>query len=330
MRLNLSRRNFIKLAGGLALASLGLGALGYSLGWFSPREQAVFEKESRTASRADGERSLVSFVRGRDAREMVRAAVEIIGGIEGVVKPGSRVLIKPNVGFNRVEAVTSPEILGAVIELVKEADPADIIVAESAVRGYDTSSNFDRVGVREVARELGVRLIDLDKEDKAVKTKIRGRVLQEVSVFKQALDADVIISVPKLKRHSQAVVTISLKNMMGIMPDDQKGMFHVLGLDQCIADLNTAFKPDLAIVDAIEVMTVSGPGMGKMVPGNAVLASRDPVALDLVAAEYLFKLEGHADPLRAAMNVPHIRLAAELGVGTNDISRIELIRREPS
>lgn len=328
MRINISRRNFIKFAGGIALASMGLGALGYSLGWFGPRERMILERESKNTSRADGEKSLVSFVRGRDAQKMVRAAIEAIGGIEKVVRPGSRVLIKPNVGFNRVEAVTSPEVLRAVVEVVREADPADVVVAESAVRGYNTSSNFDRVGISEMARELGIRLIDLDKVDKIVKVKVGGRLLEEVSVFKQVLDADVIIGVPRLKRHSQAIVTISLKNMMGIIPADQKGLFHVLGLDQCIADLNAVLKPDMAIVDATEVMTISGPGIGKMVPGNAILASRDPVALDLVAAEYLFKLEGHVDPLKAAMSIQHIKLAAELGVGTNDISSIELIRRE--
>ncbi|MCF3653451.1 MAG: DUF362 domain-containing protein [Aigarchaeota archaeon] len=198
-------------------------------------------------------------------------------------------------------------MLRAVIEVVKDAGPREIIVAESAVRGYNTSSNFEATGVADVVRGLGVRLVDLDKSSEVVKVKTLGRLLGEVSIFKLAYDADVIISVPKLKRHSQAIVTISMKNMMGILPGDQKGMFHVLGLQQCIADLNTVFRPDLAIVDATEVMTVSGPGMGRMVPGEAILVSRDPVALDLIAAEYLFRLEGDENPLETALNVPHIR-----------------------
>lgn len=324
----ISRRTFIKLVGGAALAGTGLWVLSYFLGRIGLHEPVSREEYSEAAPPTRGEKSTVSIVRGRDVGEMVRRAVEALGGVRKVVKPGSRVLIKPNVGFNRPEAVTSPEVLRAVIEVVREADPREIVVAESAVRGYDTSSNFEMTGISNVARELNVHLIDLDRVDKVVKVNVEGKLLREVSVFKRALDADVIISVPKLKRHSQAVVTISLKNMMGVVPDDQKGMFHVIGLHQCIADLNTVVRPDLAIVDAIDVMTVSGPGIGKMVPGNAILASEDPVALDLVAAEYLFELEGHESPLDAAENIPHIKLAAELGIGTNDVSKIELIKRE--
>lgn len=323
-----SRRNFIKFVGGAALAGASLGALGYLLGWFGSQELPAPADKSIATPFVSNEKSLVSIAKGQDVEEMVREVVEALGGIGSVVEPGSKVLIKPNVGFNRLEAVTSPKVLRAVIEVVKEADPREIVIAESAVRGYDTSSNFEMTGVSKIARELNVRLIDLDRMDKAVKVNVGGKLLKELSVFKQALDADIIISVPKLKRHSQAIATISLKNMMGIIPDDQKGIFHILGLHQCIADLNTVVRPDLAIVDAIEVMTVSGPGMGKMVPGNAILASKDPVALDLVAAEYLFALEGRENPLEEAMNIPHVKLAAELGIGTNDLSRIELIRRE--
>jgi uncharacterized protein (DUF362 family) len=212
-----------------------------------------------------------------------------------------------------------------VIEVVKDAGPKEIIVAESAVRGYNTSSNLEATGIADVVRGLGIRLVDLDKSGEVVKVKTRCKLLGEVSVFKLAYNADVIISVPRLKRHSQAIVTISMKNMMGILPGDQKGMFHVLGLQQCIADLSTVFRPDLAIVDATEVMTVTGPGMGRVVLGEAILASRDPVALDLIAAEYLFRLEGNESPLEAALSVPHIKLAAELGIGINNPSRIHVV-----
>ena len=319
----------MKLLGGAA-AAIGLASLGYSLGWFSAGDRAALERSVSGGYFTTLEKPLVSLVKGHDVNAMVRRAVEAVGGVEALVSPDSRVLIKPNVGFNRPEAVTSPEVLRAVIEVVKDAGPREIIVAESAVRGYNTSSNFEATGVADAMRGLSIRLVDLDKSGEVVKVKTLGKILGEVSVFKLAYDADVIISVPKLKRHSQAIVTISMKNMMGILPGDQKGMFHVLGLQQCIADLNTVFRPDLAIVDATEVMTVSGPGMGRMVSGKAVLASRDPVAMGLIAAEYLFRLEGDENPLETALNVPHIKLAAELGIGINDPSRIRVIEERMS
>lgn len=316
----------MKLVGGAVLAAAGLGVLGHYLGWFGSSERPALKREVRSPQTLDG-RSIVSLVKGDDVGEMVRVAIESVGGIEEVVSRNSRVLIKPNVGFNNPEATTSPEVLKAVVEVVREANPREIVIAESAVRGYDTSSNFEKTGISELAKSLNIPLIDLNKTGEVVRVTTRGKLLREVSVFKKAYDADVIISVPRLKRHVQATVTISMKNMMGILPNDQKGMFHILGLHQCIADLNTVFRPDLAIVDATEVMAFSGPGRGEMIPGNAVLASRDPVALDLTAAEYLFELEGDSEPLKTASEVPYIRLAAELGVGTNDPSRIELIER---
>ncbi len=328
MSRKISRRAFIKLVAGAAITAIGLGALGYHLGWFGRKEPSL-EREVKPNPYVKNGRSLVSIIKGHDVDKMVRTSVEAIGGIDKIVKPNSKVLIKPNVGFNDINAVASPEVVRAVVELVQDANPKEIIMAESGVRGYDTSDNFEATGIADVAKELNVDLINLDKTGKVVRVKTKGgKTLKEVKAFKQAYDADVIICIPKLKRHSEATVTISLKNMMGIIPDDQKGRFHELNLHQCIADLNSVFRPNLVIVDAIEVMTVSGPRRGKMIPGNAILASGDPVAVDVIAAEYLFKLEGHISPLKAALNVAHIRLAAELGVGTNDISKIEVIERK--
>ena len=139
-----------------------------------------------------------------------------------------------------------------------------------------------------------------------------------------------IICVPKLKRHNEAIVTVSLKNMMGIIPDDEKGKFHVLGLHQCIADLNSVFKPDLIVVDATRVMTKSGPGLGTMVQGDMILASGDPVAVDFLSAIQLFKLEGYEEAvsIKTAANVPHIKSAADMGIGTIDIDKIKLLERK--
>ncbi|RLF15255.1 MAG: hypothetical protein DRJ66_04685 [Thermoprotei archaeon] len=323
----ISRRDFLKIIAGASLVAAGLGIVGRYLGIFG-RRGPLREKEIKPNPYIVNGKSLVSFVRGHDVNKMVEESIKAIGGIEKLVKPGSIVLIKPNVGFSNPDAVASPKVVSAVIRVVQRANPAKIIIAESAVRGYDTSRNFEVTGIAEVAKELGVDLIDLDRYGEVVRVKTNGGVkLKDVRVFKQVLDADVVISIPKLKRHSAATVTISLKNMMGAIPDGEKGMFHILGLHQCIADLNTVVKPDLSIVDATEVMTVSGPGHGKMVPGNAIIAGGDPVAVDLIAARYLFELEGSINPLNDAMNVKHIRLAAQLGVGTNDLSKVRVIER---
>ena len=128
-----------------------------------------------------------------------------------------------------------------------------------------------------------------------------------------------------MKRHSQATVTISMKNMIGTVPDSEKGRFHQLNLEQCIADLNVAVRPRLVIIDATQAMTKTGPSGGVMVDLNILIASTDPVAADLVAAQELFKAEGISDTRAAADNVSYIQYAAKAGVGTADPSKIEVL-----
>lgn len=244
---------------------------------------------------------------------MVWRALEEPGGVEELIEPGSVVLIKPSVGFDNADAVASPEVVAAVMEAVSKAKPAKVIVAESAVRGYDTSRNFEVTGMGRAVREVGAELLDLDRVGEVVRVKVRNALApRRVKVFKEVLEADYVISIPKLKRHAAATVTISLKNIMGAIPDDEKGAFHARGLHACIADLDAVLRPDLAIVDATKVMTVTGPRYGKIVPSNAIIAGVDPVAVDLVAAKYLFELEGAEDPAREALRVEHVRLAAKL------------------
>jgi len=328
----MSRRDFIKLLVGGTAAVIGVGVMWHLLERSrKPTEVEVLEREVKKNVFVEEGKSLISVVRGKNVKRVVKEAIELLGGLDKLIESGDVVLLKPNVGFSNVDAVTTPETLAAVIEVVKEARPKKIVIAESAVRGRDTTFNFKATGIVEVAEKYDIELIDLKKSKNLVKVKTRGgKLLDKVSTYKEVYDADVIISIPKLKRHVEATTTISLKNMMGILPDSEKGTFHNLGLHQCIADLNTVFKPDLCIVDATQVMTVSGPGRGKMVRADTILASGDPVAVDLIASKILFEIEGLDNPLERALKIPHLRRAAELGVGVIDVDKIKLIEREIS
>ena len=132
------------------------------------------------------------------------------------------------------------------------------------------------------------------------------------------------MSVPRLKRHTDTTVTISMKNMIGTVPDSEKGRFHQTNLDQCVADLNSALRPKLIIVDATKAMTITGPSGGVMVDLNLVIASTDPVAADVIAAQQLFQAEGLADTSSAVGSIVHIQDAAKSGVGVADPSRIHV------
>jgi len=289
----------------------------------------VLKREVRRNPYTRGELSLVSVIRSKDPLKAVKASIEELGGIEKIIEPDYKVLIKPNVGFSDSSADTSPEVVGAILSILKDIGVKDIIIAESAVRGSNTTYNFRVSGIEQVAKKFDVKLIDLKRVEKKVKvlTGNRAKKLKTITTYPIVYESDVIISVPRLKRHVEAVVTISLKNMMGILPDMDKAIFHLRGLHQCIADLNTVFKPDLVVVDATEVMTRRGPQGGDLVKADTIIASGDPVAADLIASKLLFELEGTTDPMGKAMNVKHIKLAEEVGVGTADPNSIEVIYR---
>jgi uncharacterized protein (DUF362 family) len=259
-----------------------------------------------------------------DPQVFVDKALEALGGVERIVPTDVNILVKPNVGFYEKEATTDPRITAAVVKALKRARSSRIVVGETALRGVDVEYALEMTGTKTLAEAAGAEVRDLRK-DEVVNIEVpNGLAVKSINVFRTARDS-FIVSVPRLKRHSATTVTISLKNMIGTVPDSQKGRFHQVNLDQSIADLNIALRPKLAIVDATRAMTRSGPSGGVMVDLNLVFASTDPVAVDLVAAEELFKAEGITDPRTAAASVSHIQTAAQLGVGVADLSKIEVL-----
>ena len=275
-------------------------------------------------------KSLVSIVRGNSDTEieaMVRLAMDAIGGIGKIVSKGKTVVVKPAVLTSNKDCAPDPRVVAAVVKLAKEAGGA-VIVAESSGSG-STAYNLSKVGITSAVEEAGAEVRDLQTE-KEVQIKVPdGVALHEVETYPTIYNCDVLISVPRLKRHSSSTVTISLKNMMGTIPKHEMGRFHGLNLSQCIADLNTVIKPDLTVVDAIYAMARTGPTGGDMVEMDTIMASGDPVAVDRIAAQELQELEqriGVSSHLRfKAADVKHINAAADLGVGTSNFDNIRII-----
>lgn len=326
------RRRFLKLiigitAGILTLANLQERLLPETDALTNPPTPTITRKRSnrRTVSEPNAVRVVV--VRGSasvDPQLYVEKALEALGGVEGLVPAGANILIKPNVGFYDNDATTDPRVTAAVVKALKKTQPAKIVVGESALRGVDVDYAFRVTKTRSLAEAAGAEVRDLRKDDTVNVQVTNGLALKSVNVFKTARDS-IIVTVPRLKRHSSTTATISLKNLMGIIPDDEKGRFHEINLNQCIADLNLVLHPKLAIIDATRAMTKRGPSGGAMVNLNMIVASTDPVAADLIAAEELFKAEGAADPHAAAARIDHIQNAAQVGVGTADPSKIEVL-----
>jgi uncharacterized protein (DUF362 family) len=268
----------------------------------------------------------VSIVRrqNKDTETAVRTAVKLAGGLSSIITPQSQVLVKPNLVTptqSGTGIITDCEVTEAVLKLVLECRPAHVIIGEGSGYGYDvigaradTLDAFTRSGTQEVAERFGIDLVDLNRDTPISITISNSFVMNQVQIAKTVVESDIIISVPVLKTHRRTIVTLSLKNMKGVMPSREKRKTHQLGLEHAIVDLNQAVKSHFTIVDGLV-------GLGGLWEGedaahmNLILAGQDPVAVDAVGARVM-----GFDPARILM----LELAAEKGLGTIDSRAITI------
>lgn len=224
---------------------------------------------------------------------LVREALDHLGGMPRFVRPGQTVLIKPNqtVYYSAEEGCTTdPLVVGALIELAREAGAGRVQVAESSGEFLSSIHCMRVTGVAAVAEKLGAELIDLGSDDVPNRTVPvpHGKVLESVPLPAPLLDADVIIDVPKAKNHHIEPITGALKNWVGVV--NQKWRMHHHGDEQHIPrfmDIMTVARPALCVVDALIAGEGDGPIANLPRWCGCILASSDPVATDVTIARLL-------------------------------------------
>jgi uncharacterized protein (DUF362 family) len=224
---------------------------------------------------------------------LVRKAIDHLGGISRFVRPGQTVLIKPNqtVYYSAEEGCTTdPLVVGALIQLAREAGAARVQVAESSGELLSSIECMRVTGMAAVAERHGAELIDLGSEQVANRTVPvpDGRVLRSVPLPEPLLDADVIIDVPKAKNHHIEPITGALKNWVGVV--NQKWRMHHHGDEEHIPrfmDIMTVSRPSLCVVDALIAGEGDGPIANLPRWCGCILASPDPVATDVTIARLL-------------------------------------------
>ena len=271
-------------------------------------------------------RTKVSIVKGRkspneeEINSMVRRAIKLLGGFHFIVSPQDMVLIKPNLVVPMEPnsgVATDPMICKSIADMVREVG-AIAIIAESSAWGEDTEDAYKVAGYNQL-RDQGYEVIDLKKAGtKKVKVPIpRGKSLKEIPLPKIVMEADLIISVPKMKTHDQTSVTLALKNMKGVIPDVYKRKFHTtLGVFQGVADLCTVVRPQLAVVDGIIGQEGLGPIYGTPIERDLIIAGTDPVAVDTITGMVM----GFA-PEKNEL----IMKAVEQQIGTMNLDEIEVV-----
>lgn len=268
-----------------------------------------------SVSEAQTSNSSVIFVsKDSTPSEMTVRVVKALGGIEKFIKKGNKVVIKPNIAWNRTPeqaANTHPEVVGTLVKLCLNAGASSIIVTDVTCHPWQTT--YTTSGIKDAVESAGGTMKPADRF-RAVSIP-SGVVLKEANVLEYVLDADVVINVPVVKVHgSQARVTISMKNWMGVVKD--RGFFHRTDLNQCIVDISSYLKPSFTIVDATRILLTNGPqGPGTVKETKMVFGGFDFVALDAFGANLL-----GINP----SDVRHIQIAKQMELGEADLSKIKV------
>jgi uncharacterized protein (DUF362 family) len=318
-------------------------------GWVTSRGEATQGITEVAIVKSDS-----STVSDDEVEAMVRQAVALAGGLESVIEPGDTVVIKPNLVWDahpECGHVTDPLVTRAVVKLAQEAGAGQVLIAEgSAVYvsgGHDrfpTKAAFHvsgHDGNHDMVDDVtGVPLIDLnisgddtdarDPDYVTLVTLPNGLIRNQYWIPNPILNADVLIGVPVLKNHGLSGLTLALKNMIGIAPND---IYHAPGepvlkselshsaedLPRHIVDLNLCRPMDFVVVDGLRGMT-DGPTGNHLAdpPMKLIMAGRDPVAVDTVGALVI----GY-DPT----SVSYLPKAQRVGLGTMDVSHIRVLGR---
>lgn len=263
---------------------------------------------------------LVVKATGAKYDDLVRNVLKPLGGIGQFVRPGSKVVIKPNIGWDRTPeqaATTHPQIVQTLAALALEA-------GADRVQIFDRTCNeprrcYSNSGIEKAIQDLNDKRVVIEQIDprKFVPIEIaRGKTLTKMEIYKDALDCDCYINVPIAKHHGLSKLTLGLKNSMGVIGGNRGNLHHDLG--QCLADLATVIKPQLTVIDATRVLLRNGPQGGNLADVkklDTIVASCDPVAVD-VCATTLFGLK--PDEITSTV------AAYQLGLGEMDLTRIQV------
>ncbi|MBN2056884.1 DUF362 domain-containing protein [bacterium] len=270
---------------------------------------------------ADAPTPRLAVTRGEDHSGLAAKVLEPFGGMEAFVKKGMTVVIKPNIGWDRFPAQaanTNPEIVRAMALLALGAGAAKVMVFDNTCN--DERRCYASSGIKAILDAMNDKRVTCDfmDERKFVPVKIQaGRALKEWPLYKDVLDADVLINLPVAKHHTLAKLSLGLKNTMGIMGGN-RGRIH-RNIGQNLADLATVVRPELTVIDATRILLRNGPVGGNLDDVkhlDTLIASIDPVAADAYATT-LFEL--------APREIDATRAAYEMGLGEIDLNKATII-----
>ncbi|MCD6472977.1 DUF362 domain-containing protein [Candidatus Aerophobetes bacterium] len=278
--------------------------------------------------------SKVSIVRcnsyeQKKVEEAVRKSLQLIGGIDDIIKPQDKVLLKVNmINSDPPEkaSTTHPAILRAIIRIVKEMGAKPLVGDAPGVAYRYIERAWQKTGFRKAAEEEGAEVINF-KEVKEIDNSANKRI-PILHIAKEVLDADVVISLPKLKTHSFTLFTGAIKNLYGTIPGFRKKGLHALAprpqdFAELMVDIFSVVNPSLAIMDGVIGMEGDGPVSGSPRKIGLVLASKDLVSLDAIASNIIgyhpFEIEITKAAAKRDLGIGELEKIKIKGVPLNEV-----------
>lgn len=308
----MDRRNFLKT---LAVAGAAM----------TIQRSEAMDVLAQTFTNAGGDKVDLVAVMGGEPEVMFRRAIEAMGGIKNFVKPGQKVVIKPNIGWDKVPELagnTNPKLVTEIIKQCFAAGAKEVTVFDHTCD--DWQKCYKNSGIEAAAKAAGAKVMPAHLESYYRTVSLpKGKKMKSAKIHEAIINSDVWINVPILKNHGGANLTISMKNHMGIVWD--RGFFHQNNLQQCIADICTLQKKAvLNVVDAYRIMKTNGPrgrSASDVVLSKGLFISQDIVAVDTAAAKFFNQVREM--PLDT---VGHLANGQALNIGTMDLDKLNIKR----
>ncbi|HVJ15094.1 MAG TPA: DUF362 domain-containing protein [Polyangiaceae bacterium] len=310
-----------------------VGVTGAVLGGTALATRLTWDAGGFELSQAEGQRQVRSFEIGKlaekpvmaisksskNAEELVKRAVDALGGMKRFVSLGDIVAIKPNIGWDRMPvhaANTNPAVVAAVVKLALDAGAKQVIVTDASCN--EPNRCFQRSGIWRAAHALGATVV-LPAAHRFRELRMRGDVLDLWPIYTPLVNADKVINIPVAKHHNLSLYTGAMKNWYGLL-GGRRNRLHQ-NIDVSIADLATFMRPTLTILDATRVLLRNGPQGGNIDDAkdmHQVIASLDQVAVDAYGATLIGEKPA---------NVKYLHMGQERGLGTMDwqsVPRVEV------
>ncbi len=261
----------------------------------------------------------LAIVQGESPAAITREALAAVGGMKRFVARGDKVMMKPNIGWDRtpeLAACTNPEVVKTLVELCFEAGAKEVTVMDNTTN--QAQRCYARSGIADAAKTAGAK-VPFVNPYRLKKMPLRGEWLKEWEVFTDFVEADKIINVPIAKHHSLCRLTMGMKNWLGAIGGARNQLHQKL--DEAMVDLAAFFKPTLTVLDAYRILTRNGPQGGRTSDvrlQKTVVASVDPVAADTIGASF-FDIQPE--------ELAYLGIANQRGLGEFNLEKLTIEKR---